>query len=46
MPTRGSRFAGLLSISITSVLGSGFCEQAQRSQSPAATHSHREKIVD
>src|SRR6266436_8162598 len=30
IPTRGSRFVGLLSIIISSVLGSGACEQERR----------------
>src|SRR5271165_1733121 len=36
IPTRGSRFVGLLSIIITSVLGSGACEQESRGSNAAA----------
>ena len=40
IPTRGSRLVGLLSIIITSVLGSGACEQERRgSTTPAVTSS-------
>src|SRR5580658_8931888 len=41
-PTRGSRLMGLLSMIITSVLGSGLCAQAPR-KITTETQRHREK---
>src|ERR1039457_6790944 len=45
IPTRGSRLVGLLSIIITSVLGSGACEQERRGSTTPAVTSNRIVIV-
>ena len=42
-PTRGSRLVGLLSMIITSVLGSGLREQPARNNT-TETQRHREKV--
>src|SRR5580658_3893979 len=39
-PTRGSRFVGLLSITITSILGLGACEQERSGKVPATIVAH------
>src|ERR1035438_7573153 len=45
IPTRGSRLVGLLSIIITSVLGSGACEQERRGSSNPPTKNKKLVIL-